>query len=109
MGKAPHRTPFVVVSCLIVFMICPSVDAQVVSLDPNYPVSLFASGLELPDGGFIYRPATNDLLVNQENSGTVVSVNASTGAVSVVATLPAGFCPLGNCQQDLNINASGQV
>src|SRR5260221_13366543 len=59
--------------------------AQVVSLDPNYTVSLFAHGMQLPDSGMIYRPVTNDFLVTSENLGYIYSVNASTGAVSIFA------------------------
>jgi hypothetical protein len=59
--------------------------AQVVSLDPNYTVSLFAHGMQLPDSGMIFRPTTNDFLVTSENLGYIYSVNASTGAVSIFA------------------------
>ena len=81
------------------------------SLDPNWQVSLFASGIPLPIGGFIYRPVTNDLLVNAESSLAIFSVNATTGAATVFATLPQSSCPINTtgCLQDLNINSSGQV
>src|SRR5260221_1089633 len=58
--------------------------AQVVSPDPNYTVSLFAHGLQLPDG-MVWRSATNDLLYSSENLGLIYRVGISTGAVSVFA------------------------
>jgi len=59
-----------------------SASAQVQSLDPNYTVSLLASGVQVPDGGMVYRPSTNDFLVTEEDQGQIVSVNAATGTVT---------------------------
>jgi hypothetical protein len=86
-----------------------SASAQVQSLDPNYTVSLLASGLVLPVGGMIYRPSTNDFLVAQEDSAQIVSVNASTGKIGAFATVPSSACRSGHCVFDVAINSSGDV
>ena len=102
--RAPLATIAMLLTAIIVSF--PTVgQAQVVSHDPNYSVSLFAHGLQLPDGGLIYRPATNDLLVTEEDIGHISSVNASTGAVSLFAVTPTS----GQRLYDLNINSLGEV
>ena len=98
-------------TCLLLaaIFIAAAASAQVQSLDPNYTVSLLASGLVLPVGGMIYRPSTNDFLVAQEDSAQIVSVNASTGKIGVFATVPSSACRSGHCVFDLAINSSGDV
>jgi hypothetical protein len=88
----------------------PAAEAQVTALDPNYTVSLLASGLQLPTGGFIYRPATNDLLVTQEDLGLVSRVDATSGAVSTVANLASySISNRGHYVWELNVNSAGEI
>jgi hypothetical protein len=88
----------------------PAAEAQVTALDPNYTVSLLASGLQLPTGGFIYRPTTNDLLVTQEDLGLVSRVDATSGAVSTVASLASySITNHGHYVWELNVNSAGEI
>jgi hypothetical protein len=82
----PRASTGVVVT-LILLGLPQLVLVRVVSRDPQYTVSLLAQGLQLPDGEIIYRPATNDLLVTEENLGHISSVNASAGAVTSLADI----------------------
>lgn len=86
------------------------VSAQVTSMNPGYTVSLFANGLNLPWGGVIYRPATHDLLVNQEQSPQIARVDATSGAVSIFATVPPGLSGVRGAYGDgMAINSKGEV
>jgi hypothetical protein len=62
--------------------------AQVVSIDPNYSVSSFATGLTTPDSIF-YRPTTNDFLVLEFTLGKIVKID-SNGSVTNFASAPPG-------------------
>ena len=96
---------------LVAFVgIAPAAHAQVVSLDPNYTVSLLAHGLNLPWGGGIYRPATHDILIDQENSPQIVRIDTITGAVSIFATVPAGFHgDSGTYVWEMAVSSKGEV
>ena len=98
-------------TCLLLaaIFIAAAASAQVQSLDPNYTVSLLASGVQVPDGGMVYRPSTNDFLVTEEDQGQILSVNASTGAVTVFASVQSSGCTNGHCLYDLGVNSSGEV
>jgi hypothetical protein len=91
----PRASTGVVVT-LILLGLPQLVLVRVVSRDPQYTVSLLAQGLQLPDGEIIYRPATNDLLVTEENLGHISSVNASAGAVTSLADI-WWLCSLWRC------------
>ena len=65
--------------------------AQIQSLDPNYSVSLYASGLSLPTD-MVFRPTFNDLLETEEN-GAIKRIDLQTGTVSVFATFPSDLSP----------------
>jgi hypothetical protein len=85
------------------------VSAQVVSLDPNYTVSRLATGLQIP-AGILYRPATNDLLVTQFDLGTILTVDASTGATGpFVDVKPFAHSTRGHWVAYLASNSSGEL
>ena len=90
--------------------LCGSAQAQVVSLDQNYTVSLFASGLQLPNGGLVYRAGSNDFLETQEDAGLVSRIDAATGVVSQFADVKTFGLPV---QQhwltSLAVNSAGEV
>ena len=76
----------------------------------SYTMSLFAQGLDMPDGGMIYRPATNDFLVNEEFTGHILRVDAATGAVSLFADVTSLVAPnRGAYLFGLAINSAGEV
>lgn len=103
-------TRLVIGGLLVTGLCVNTAQAQVTSADPNYSVSLLASGLQLPDGGVVYRPATNDLLVTQEDLGIIVSVNATTGVVTPFANLTSySISNHGGYLYELNINSAGEV
>src|SRR4051812_29768657 len=108
-----RRAVSLLAACLVATFIlgfAQRADAQVVSLDPDYTASLFAHGLSLPVGGMIYRPATDDFLVTEESTGRILSVNATTGAVTLFANVSGLVTPTsGAYLWDLNIDSTGQV
>jgi len=66
--------------------------------------------LQLPDGGMTYRPETNDLLVTEEDGGHIVSVNASTGAISLFADVTTrGVSDGGHWLYELAINSANRI
>src|SRR4051794_29108241 len=102
------------VSPLVVCLVAASIlglsgycEAQVVSLDPDYTASLLAHGVQVPDGGMMYRSETNDFLVTEEFSAHVRTVNASTGSIGLFADL-SRFRP-GALLDHLAINSVGDV
>jgi uncharacterized protein (TIGR03437 family) len=56
-------------------------NAQPTPVLPGYSVSLVVSGLSGPSG-ILYRPATNDLLVCEQNANNVSRIDLVTGLVS---------------------------
>jgi hypothetical protein len=60
-----------------------------ISNDPNFVVSLLASGLSAPTGGPVFRPPTGDLGVSEYGSGEVALVNAATGVTNSFASQTA--------------------
>src|ERR1700720_3878542 len=92
---------------LVAFVgIVPEAHPQVVSFDPNYTPTLFASGLQGPDN-MVYRPATNDFLVAQIQRGQIARVDAVTGQVSVFASLPSPY--QGYAMAAMAVNSKGEV
>ncbi len=81
-----HTTALLAITVLIADI----ARAQVSSQDPNYAVSLLASGLQLPVN-MVFRPSFTALLVTEED-GAIKKVDNS-GAVSVFATVPADIPP----------------
>jgi hypothetical protein len=72
--------------CLLV---APTAFATPTSNDPNFSVSLLASGLNGPSNADVFRSATGDLLVSEFSANRVTLVNATTGATSFFATQTA--------------------
>src|SRR5437899_3164611 len=56
------------------------------SSDPNFSVSLLASGLSGPSNADVFRSPTGDILVSEYSAGRVTLVNATTGVKTLFAT-----------------------
>jgi hypothetical protein len=72
-----------------------------VSDDPNYTASLLADGLSGPANGVVSRSATNDLLVTEFSSSEVSKIDATTGSVSLFASVSS--------PDEMAINSAGDV
>ncbi len=95
----------------LVASVTPTVYPPVVSLDPNYSVSLLGRTTFAVTGGMVYRQPTNDLLITDIHTGLIWKVNAATGAISLFADakpyIPSPYP--GGWVYELNVSSSGEV